>query len=406
VKIVFQIALGIIAAIGGFVDIGDLVFNVQAGAIFGYGLLWAVVVGVIGIMVYAEACGRVAAVTRRPVFDVIRERLGFGAGLVTLVASQFVNLLTVAAELGGIAIVLQLLFDAPFSLFVLVAVGVLFVVIRILPFEAIERVFGYGGLMLFVFVVAALNGHPDWTKVGDGFVPHAESSLLYAYFVVGVIAAALMPYEVYFYSSGGVEERWTPKDLTVNRLNAVIGYGIGALLAIGLMMTAAQVLAPAGVQPETLGTAALAANVNFGETGLLLALGGMLFAIGGAAVDACFSGAYNLAQFLGWEWGKYRGTRAAPRFTLAWIAFLVLAAAIVLTGIDPVEITEYSVVFSVIALPLTYLPVLLIARDREFMGEHANGWLSNVLGWLYFAIILVLAVVAIPLLLATNGGGG
>jgi manganese transport protein len=84
----------------------------------------------------------------------------------------------------------------------------------------------------------------------------------------------------------------------------------------------------------------------------------------------------------------------------------VLAAAIVLTGIDPVEITEYSVVFSVIALPLTYLPVLLIARDREFMGEHANGWLSNVLGWLYFAIILVLAVVAIPLLLATNGGGG
>jgi len=406
VKVVFQIALGIIAAIGGFVDIGDLVFNIQAGAIFGYGLLWAVVVGVIGIMVYAEACGRVAAVTRRPVFDVIRERLGFGAGLVTLVASQFVNLLTVAAELGGIAIVLQLLFDAPFSLFVLVAVGVLFVVIRILPFEGIERVFGYGGLMLFVFVVAALNGHPDWSKVADGFLPHAESSLLYAYFVVGVIAAALMPYEVYFYSSGGVEERWTPKDLTVNRLNAVIGYGIGALLAIGLMMTAAQVLAPAGVQPETLGTAALAANVNFGETGLLLALGGMLFAIGGAAVDACFSGAYNLAQFLGWEWGKYRGTRSAPRFTLAWIAFLVLAAAIVLTGIDPVEITEYSVVFSVIALPLTYLPVLLIARDREFMGEHANGWLSNVLGCLYFAIILVLAVVAIPLLLATNGGGG
>jgi manganese transport protein len=185
VKIVFQIALGIIAAIGGFVDIGDLVFNVQAGAIFGYGLLWAVVVGVIGIMVYAEACGRVAAVTRRPVFDVIRERLGFGAGLVTLIASQFVNLLTVAAELGGIAIVLQLLFDAPFSLFVLVAIGVLFVVIRILPFEGIERVFGYGGLMLLVFVVAALNGHPDWSKVGEGFVPHAESSLLYAYFVVG-----------------------------------------------------------------------------------------------------------------------------------------------------------------------------------------------------------------------------
>ena len=83
-KALLQIALGIIAAIGAFVDIGDLVFNTQAGALFGYDLLWAVVLGVVGIAVYAEMCGRVAAVTGRPVFDVIRERLGFGAGLVTL----------------------------------------------------------------------------------------------------------------------------------------------------------------------------------------------------------------------------------------------------------------------------------------------------------------------------------
>ncbi len=61
-RVVFRIALGIIAAIGGFLDIGDLVFNTQAGANFGYDLLWAVAVGTIGIGVYAEMCGRVAAV--------------------------------------------------------------------------------------------------------------------------------------------------------------------------------------------------------------------------------------------------------------------------------------------------------------------------------------------------------
>jgi len=63
-------------------------------------------------------------------------------------------------------------------------------------------------------------------------------------------------------------------------------------------------------------------------------------------------------------------------------------------------------VFSVVALPFTYLPILLIARDRTFMGEHVNGRFSGLLGWLYFAVIIVLAVSAIPLLLATNGGGG
>ena len=83
-----------------------------------------------------------------------------------------------------------------------------------------------------------------------------------------------------------------------------------------------------------------------------------------------------------------------------------LAVGIVLTGINPVEITEYSVVFAVVALPMTYLPILMIAGDRSFMGERANGRISSTLGWLYFAVIVVLAVVAIPLLLMTNGGGG
>jgi Mn2+/Fe2+ NRAMP family transporter len=79
---------------------------------------------------------------------------------------------------------------------------------------------------------------------------------------------------------------------------------------------------------------------------------------------------------------------------------------IVLSGINPVEITEYSVVFAVVALPMTYLPILVVAEDRSFMGEHVNGLVSRLLGWAYFAVIVVLAIVAVPLLLATNGGGG
>ena len=80
VKQFLQIALGILSAIGGFVDIGDLVFNTQAGATFGFQLMWVVVIGVVGIIVYSEMCGRVAAISRRPVFDLVRERVGFGAG--------------------------------------------------------------------------------------------------------------------------------------------------------------------------------------------------------------------------------------------------------------------------------------------------------------------------------------
>jgi Mn2+/Fe2+ NRAMP family transporter len=406
VKKLFQIALGIIAAIGGFVDIGELVFNTQAGADFRFQLLWAVPVGVIGIVVFAEMTGRVATVSGRPVFDVVRMRMGLNVGLVTLAASLLINLLTLAAEVGGAAIVLQLLFDLNVSTLILLAVAALVLIVYFVPFGGIERIFGYLGCALLVYVAAAVHLKPDWHQVGSGLIPSWHPSALYAYFVVGVIGAALVPYEVYFYSSGAIEDRWSVKDLGLNRANSILGFTLGGILSIALIVVAGEVFFDPQIQPGYLGTTALGAQRAFGEAGLVLALIGMLFAVGGAAVECAFSGAYTLAQFAGWEWGKYRRPREAPRFTLAWVAFFALAFVIVETGVDPVLLTEYAVILSVVALPMTYLPVLLIARDRTFMGEHANGKLAATLGWLYFAIILLVALAAIPLMLITDGGAG
>jgi Mn2+/Fe2+ NRAMP family transporter len=405
---VFQIALGILAAIGGFVDIGDLVFNMAAGATFGYQLLWVVVIGVVGIIVYSEMCGRVAAVSEKAVFDAVRERVGFGGGLVTLVAAQVVNLLTLAAEVGGVAICMRLLSGLPYRWLILGAILALGVVVWMISFEWIERIFGYGGLCLLVFAVAAVKLHPDWGAVAHGFVPHlkTEESLLYLYFAVGLLGAAMTPYEVYFYSSGGVEERWTPKDLGLNKANAIIGYGLGGFLSFALMIVGGTLFLAQGIEPETLGTIALGAQVPLGQIGLLLALIGILFAVGGASIDTLFAGAYNLAQFLGWEWGRYRSPAGAPRFTLTWMVLLVLALGVVMSGVDPVQLTEYAVIFSVVALPLTYLPILLVANDRSYMGRYANGRVANTLGIAYFVLILAVSLTAIPLMILTNVGQG
>ena len=405
-KKIFGVALGILAAIGGFVDIGDLVFNVSAGAMFGYELLWVLPVGVVGITVFSEMCGRIAAVSKKAVFDAVRERVGFKAALGTLVASEVVNLMTFAAELGGVAISLQLLCGLPYRWLIVLAVLALAVVIWVTAFEWIERIFGYGGLCLLVFAVAAVKMSPEWGKVGGGFIPHVPetNSMVYAYFVVGLLGAAMTPYEVYFYSSGGVEEEWTPKDLGLNRANAIIGYGLGGFLSAALMLTGATLFLERGISPEHLGTIALGAEVPLGTIGLVLAIVGILFAVGGASIDTVFSGAYNLAQFCGWEWGRYRTNAGAPRFTLTWIVLLVLGMAIVLTGVDAVVLTEYAVIFSVVALPLTYFPILLVANDEAYMGRHRNGRLANGLGFLYLLIIVAVSLSAIPLMILTNLG--
>ena len=407
-KKALQVALGIMTAVGGFIEIGDLVFLSQAGALFGYQLLWAVVLGILGIGVYAEMCGRIAATSGRAVFDLVRQRFGFATGAVGLLAGQLTVLLTLAAEIGGVALVLQLLLDLPARFLMVVAALGFLVLLWVMSFELIERVFGFGGLALLVFIVAALHLHPDWGGAAESLAPSwdATNSAQYGYFAVGIIAALFMPYEVYFYSSGGIEEGWKRPDLRLNKLTVIIGWGLGAILAAAIMVTAAEVFRPTGVQPELLGSVALGVEVPLGGAALMIVLIGMLFAIGGAVAETALAGAYNMAQFFGWEWGKYRRPRGAPRFTMAWVVMLLLGFLIVITGVNPITVTEFAVVFSVVVLPISYLPVLLVANDRTYMGDAVNGRLANILGWFYLGLITIVAIAAIPLLIATNMGQG
>jgi Mn2+/Fe2+ NRAMP family transporter len=107
-KKMFALALGILTAIGGFVDIGDLVTNAVVGSRFGLSLAWVVVLGVVGICVFAEMSGRVAAVSGRATFSLVRQRLGPRLGFVNLCGSVAVTALTYIAEIGGVALALEL----------------------------------------------------------------------------------------------------------------------------------------------------------------------------------------------------------------------------------------------------------------------------------------------------------
>jgi manganese transport protein len=404
VKAVLQIALGVIAAIGGFMEIGDLVFSAQAGATFGYATLWAIPVGVAGIIVFAEMSGRVAAISGKPTFVLVRSRYGPRLAMFTLVSSLVLTVLTLGAELAGVGFVLDYFFDVSINFFVLVGIVALGAAAWFLPFSALERVFGYVGLALLVYAVASIDMHPDWGRFAGGFVPEAKSDLSYWYFVVGLIAAALMPYEIYFYASGAIEERWGRSDLLVNRLNSIVGFSIGGLLSVAVLSTAAQVLLPRGITPDSIGTVALSAQIPLGEIGLVFALIGILFAVGGATIDTAFSAAYNLAQHQGWKWGKRRGLPNEPRFTISLLVFFVIGFAIAQTNVDPVALTEFAVIFSMPVLPLTYLPVLLAGNDRELMGANANGRIARTAGWAYFGLICVIAAAAPALFFMTNGG--
>src|SRR3954467_4034445 len=252
----FGITLGILTAIGGFLDIGELVTGSLAGARFGMSLAWVVVVGCIGIMLYAEMSARIAALTGRAVFDVVRERLGPRVGLLNLGASFFINLLTLAAEVGGVALALQLASDVSYFLWIPLVAFAVWIVIWRVPYQAMERLYGLLGLALIVLVVALVKLHPDWGGLWHGAshptVPQGEGHATWWYYAVAVFGAAMTPYEAFFFSSGAIEEKWTRKDLIEAAMNGFIGFPIGATLTIALMAIASVVLQPMDTQVDRL----------------------------------------------------------------------------------------------------------------------------------------------------------
>jgi len=207
-----ELTLGIMTAVGGFVDISELVFAAKAGSQFGYALIWVFAFATIGIIVFSEMSGRVAAVAKQPVFNLMRHRLGLKLGLVTLAASIISNLITCAAEIGGVSLVLNYLTGWPYYLTAIAMTLVFIATIWVLPFKWIERTYGLLGLFMITFAVALVAIHPPWDKLAGGLVPqipHGLSTkelLTFGYFMVAIVSAVMFPYEVYFYSSGGIEE--------------------------------------------------------------------------------------------------------------------------------------------------------------------------------------------------------
>jgi Mn2+/Fe2+ NRAMP family transporter len=410
-KNILGLTLGVMTALGGFVDLSQIVFTMQAGALFGYGLMWAILFGTVGIILYMEMCGRVAAVSHQAVFAVVRTTLGDRLGLFTLIASNLLNLLTCTAELGAIGIILHLLTGWPARLVLVLGTLLIGAIVWAFKFEWIERTFGLWGLMMIVFAVVALKLHPDWPAMATHLIPQpppaanvSNGTTLYAFFAVGIFSALLMEYEVQFYSSGAIEEHWDAAALSQNTFVAVVGTALGSLVTVALLVVGAKVFLPRGIFPDLLSSTALPVLGPFGHVALLIALLGMLATISSAAVETAMCVGYNTCQFYKLKWDKNVPQREVPIFTGLWVGALLLSLVIALTGIEPLKLVDYSIILGMVLMPLTYYPILKAARDPAQLGKHVTGTVQHRVAWVFLIAIVIAAVVAVPLMIVTKMG--
>jgi manganese transport protein len=170
------------------------------------------------------------------------------------------------------------------------------------------------------------------------------------------------------------------------------------------MATAAVVFQPLGVGVDSLSQVGLPTAQAMGKVGLAFLIVGFVACTFAAALETALSCGYTLSQYFGWQWGKLVRPRDAARFHLVVLTAIVVAVIVAMTAIDPIKVTEYSIVLSAAALPLTYFPILVVANDRTYMGEFANGPIKNTIASFYMVLLTVVAIATIPLMIATKAG--
>ncbi|HWC74835.1 MAG TPA: divalent metal cation transporter, partial [Gemmatimonadales bacterium] len=193
-------------------------------------------------------------------------------------------------------------------------------------------------------------------------------------------------------------------DLPENTLVSVVGIILGSLLTCALLVLGALVFLPASIFPDLLSTTALPAVVPYGTTALRLALLGILACVASAAIETGLSGGYNICQFYGLKWDKNVPPRDVPVFTASWVSILTIGLLLMLTGIKPLTLVNFSIIFGMVIMPFTYYPILKAAADPALMGEHVTRKWQDKLGWVFFAIIVIAAVAALPLMVITHSG--
>jgi Mn2+/Fe2+ NRAMP family transporter len=398
-KKVLQITLGIITSVGGFLEIGSVTTAAQAGASFGYQLLWAILLGTICLIFLVEMAGRLSAVSKHTIVDAMRERFGFPFFSIVTLGIVLVAFMVLVAELGGIGLSLQILTGIAFPWWAIPVSIAVWLLMWKGTFSLIENGASLLGLVTVSFVVAAVKLHPEWSSAAHGLVPTfpGDQKAKYGFIAVSILGASISPYLMYFYSSGAIEDEWDESYLPINRVISGFGMTFGGFLSMAVLICAALALQPRGIDVEKFEQVALLMTTALPKWGFFLFAASMLFACLGAALEISLAISYFFAQGFGWNWSENLTPSRDARFAFTYTIIIMLAAVPLLFGIDPVKVTMMSMALTAATLPLAIVPFLFLMNDPIYLGKHRNGWISNSVVTVIILISFVLAIISIPL---------
>lgn len=394
-----EVALGIVTGIGGFLEAGSIATASQAGAEFGFRLAWVIALGTLSLAFLMEMTGRLAAVSRRTYVDLLREQFGLRFFMLPLVAVLVVSFLVLASEIGGVAVALQMATGISIRWWAIPVALIGWLLLWRGTFTIVEQGTAMLGLVALAFAVGAWKLHPHWSAVGGALRPSLPSDhgARYWYLAVSILGASISPYLYIFYSAGATEDGWTAEYLGVNRVTSGIGNLFGGTLALAVLVLAALVLMPRHIRVESFERLPMLLTTPLGRAGFWCFVATLCITCFGATLEITLASAYLLAQGYGWAWSENVRPEKDARFAVAYSVVLFAASLLIVAGLDPLGLTNLSMLLTAASLPFTVIPLFVLMNDRDVMMKHANGWPSNLALVVIALLSLALFGAAIPL---------
>src|SRR5580700_263546 len=378
-------------------DAGGISVYTQAGAQYGYALLWSLIPMTIALYVTEEMCARMGVVTGKGLSDLIREEFGFRPTFFVMVTGFFVDLANVVAEFAGVAAAMQIFHVSKYISVPIAAVLVWVLVLRG-TYRQVEVIFLAACVLYLSYVISAIIARPDWLEAArHTVIPTMHFNAGYLVMLTGLVGTTIAPWQFFYLQAGFVEKKVSARQYPQARADVLIGsISCMAIVFFIIVCTAATLYANGQRNITDAAEAAKALIPLAGKWAGTLFAFGLLNASLFAASILPLSTAHVICEGLGFEAGIDHKFNEAPIFYWLYTILIAAGAGIVLLPNAPLwKILIFSQVGNGIWLPVVVIFILLLVNRRDLMGEYVNTTTFNVIAW-----VTAIAMIALTLVLS------
>ncbi|MGH9467595.1 MAG: Nramp family divalent metal transporter [Terriglobales bacterium] len=376
-------------------DPGGILTYSQAGAKFGYLMLWTLIPTTIALIVIQEMAARMGAATGKGLSDLIREEFGFRATFFAMIVLSIADFGNIVSEFSGLALGMDLFHVLQW---ISVPVGALLIWLLVVRgrYRKVEMVLIGFSLIYFCYAFSAALAHPDWTHALREMVLPTQMHFHGAYLVMvlGLIGTTITPWMQFYLQASIVEKGIGKKEYGMSRWDVISGCFITEIVSFFIIVACAATLYLHGHHDVTdvAQVAQALAPLAGRYAAFLFAIGLVNAALLSAAILPLAT-AYNVCEGLGFERGVDKRFSEAPAFYGLYTLLIVAGAGLVLIPRLPlVQVILYSQVANGILLPVVLVFMLKLINREDVMGEYRNGWWANAIAWSTSGAIVVLAV--------------